>query len=42
MKRQHRTLLAVGLVIFLAAWLAWSMLLTESEIPETPAAQQAP
>ncbi len=42
MKRQHRTLIAVGIVIFLVGWLAWSMLLTESEMPENPAAQQSP
>jgi len=42
MKRHHRILLAVGVIVLLAGWLAWSMLLTESEMPETPAAQQAP
>jgi hypothetical protein len=34
MKRQHRTLIAVGFLIFLAAWLAWSVLLTEEELTE--------
>lgn len=37
MKRRHRTLIAIGFALFLAGWLAWSILLTESEIeqPET-------
>jgi len=41
MKRHHKILLAVGVIVFLAGWLAWSVLLTESEMPvEPPAAQQ--
>jgi hypothetical protein len=36
MKRQHRTLIAVGFLLFLAGWLAWSVLLTESEIEQPP------
>jgi hypothetical protein len=40
MKRQHRVLIGVGLLIFLAAWLAWSFLLTESELTEPAAVQQ--
>lgn len=40
MKRQHKTLIGVGLLIFLAAWLAWSFLLTESELDEPAAVQQ--
>lgn len=40
MKRQHKTLLTVGFLIFLAGWLAWSVLLTESELEEPPAAVQ--
>jgi hypothetical protein len=40
MKRQHRTLIAVGALLFLAGWLAWSVLLTESEIPEPPPTEQ--
>lgn len=32
MKRHHKILLAVGLLIALVAWLAWMLLLTESEL----------
>ena len=41
MKRQHKTLLVIGFILFLAGWLAWGALLTEEEIPEeeAPAAQ---
>jgi len=42
MKRHHKILLAVGVLIFLAGWLAWSVLLTESDMPESvPVQQQA-
>ncbi|MGD9762296.1 MAG: hypothetical protein AB7V27_01085 [Candidatus Binatia bacterium] len=34
MKRRHKKLIIGGLVLFLAGWLAWSVLLTESEVPE--------
>lgn len=40
MKRQHKTLLAVGFLIFLAGWLAWTFLLTESALEAPPAAVQ--
>ena len=40
MHRRHKTLIAVGLVIFLLGWLAWSVLLTESEVEEPAAVQQ--
>ena len=33
MQRHHKTLLGVGAVLLLAGWLAWSVLLTESEEP---------
>ncbi len=36
MKRRHKKLIVVGLLIFLAGWLAWSVLLTESELPAAP------
>ncbi|MEO8601225.1 MAG: hypothetical protein ABI629_01475 [bacterium] len=36
MKRQHKTLIAVGLVFFLAAWFAWSVLLTADEVSQPP------
>ena len=34
MKRQHKTLIAVGMILFLAGWLAWSVLLTEDEVSQ--------
>lgn len=34
--RRHRKVLIVALLVFLAGWLAWSVLLTESEMPEPP------
>jgi hypothetical protein len=40
MKRHHKILLAVGVIIFLAGWLAWSVLLTESDMPHPPPVQQ--
>jgi hypothetical protein len=40
MKRRHRTFIAIGLAVFLAGWLAWSVLLTESEIEQPPVAEQ--
>jgi hypothetical protein len=41
MKRQHRVLIGVGFLLFLAGWLAWSVLLTESEMPEPAPVEQA-
>jgi len=42
MKRHHKILLAVGVLIFLAGWLAWSVLLAVSDMPESvPVQQQA-
>lgn len=38
MKRQHKTLLAIGFIVFVAGWLAWSVLLTESELEQPPVA----
>lgn len=32
--RRHRTFIVIGLIIFLAGWLAWSVLLTEEELTE--------
>jgi hypothetical protein len=40
MHRRHKTLIAVGFVVFLVAWLAWSVLLTESELVEPAPVQQ--
>jgi hypothetical protein len=33
MHRRHKKLLAVGVAVLLVGWLAWSVLLTESEEP---------
>jgi len=41
MKRQHRRLIVIGLLIFLAGWLAWSVLLTESDMPQPAPIEQA-
>jgi hypothetical protein len=41
MKRHHKILVA-GVLVLLVGWLAWSVLLTESDVAEPPAAQQAP
>jgi hypothetical protein len=40
MQRRHKTLIAVGLVVFLLGWLAWSVLLTDSEVEEPVQVQQ--
>jgi hypothetical protein len=40
MKRHHKLLIA-GMLLFLAGWLAWSVLLTESEMPEPVPVEQA-
>jgi hypothetical protein len=42
MHRRHKTLIAIGLVIFLLGWFAWSVLLTDSEVQEPPAPVQQP
>jgi hypothetical protein len=33
MQRHHKRILAIGVVLLLAGWFAWSVLLTESEEP---------
>jgi hypothetical protein len=38
MHRRRRNLIAIGFVAFLAAWLAWKVLLTKSKIPASPPA----
>lgn len=38
--KRHRKLIGIGLILFLAGWLAWSVLLTESELTEPAAVQQ--
>ena len=40
MKRHHKILLAVGVILFLAGWLAWSVLLTESDMPQPAPVEQ--
>ena len=40
MKRHHKLLVA-GVLLLLAGWFAWSVLLTESDLPKPPPAQQA-
>jgi hypothetical protein len=40
MKRHHK-ILVVGVIILLAGWLAWSVLLTESDLPPSQPAQHA-
>lgn len=34
MERRHKRLIGIGLVVMLAAWLAWMLLLTESDLDE--------
>jgi hypothetical protein len=41
MHRRRRNLIAIGVVAFLAAWLAWKVLLTSSKIPASPPAAGA-
>ena len=31
MKRLHKRLIGIGLIVMLAAWLAWMLLMTESD-----------
>jgi hypothetical protein len=40
MHGRHKKLIVVGLIVFLLGWLAWSVLLTESEIEEPVEVQQ--
>jgi hypothetical protein len=40
MKRHHK-IIVVGALILLVGWLAWSVLLTESDMPHPPPAEQA-
>lgn len=42
MKSQHKTLIAVGMILFLAGWLAWSVLLTEDEVSQPAPIESAP
>ena len=41
MKRHHKVLLGAGVLAFVLAWIAWTVLLTESEVPASPSAGQA-
>jgi hypothetical protein len=40
MKGRNRSLIVIGVVIFVAGWLAWKVLLTKSKLPSPPAATQ--
>jgi len=40
MKRHHKILVGVGVVALALGWLAWSVLLTETEMVEPPAVEQ--
>ena len=40
MMRRNRGLMVIGIVIFLAAWLAWKLLHTSSRIPTPPPVSQ--
>ena len=33
MMRRNRSLIVIGFVVFLAAWLAWKVLVTKSKAP---------
>lgn len=41
-KRRHTTLIAVGMILFLAGWLAWSVLLTADEVAQPVVVDGAP
>jgi hypothetical protein len=40
MQRRHKTLIVVGLVVFVLGWFAWSVLLTDSEMQEPAPVEQ--
>ncbi|MFN8641624.1 MAG: hypothetical protein U0802_08215 [Candidatus Binatia bacterium] len=40
MRSHHKKLVVAGLIVFLLGWLAWSVLLTESEEVQEPAPVQ--
>lgn len=40
MKQHHKKLIIAGLVALAVGWFAWMTLLTESDEPAMPAAQQ--
>ena len=40
--KRHHVVLAIALLLMVAGWLAWSTLLTESEMPEGPPATSLP
>lgn len=40
MHGRHKKLIVAGLLVFILGWLAWSVLLTESEIEEPVQVQQ--
>ena len=40
MHRRHKTMIGIGVVLLLAGWFAWAVLLTESEEPASVQQQQ--
>ena len=40
MKQRNRGLIVIGVVIFLAGWMAWKVLLTKSKLPSPPPVTQ--
>jgi hypothetical protein len=40
MKRRNRCLIIIGVVICLAGWLAWKVLLTKNTLPSSPPVTQ--
>ncbi|MGH7786100.1 MAG: hypothetical protein ACRERC_04490 [Candidatus Binatia bacterium] len=40
MRGRNRTFLLVGVVLLLAGWLAWKVLLTQSKLPTPPPVAQ--
>jgi hypothetical protein len=40
MNRRRRTLLAIGVIVGLAAWLAWKVLVTQHKVPAPASAVQ--
>lgn len=42
MMRRNRSLMIIGVVIFLAGWLAWKVLLTGSTLPPAAPVAQSP
>lgn len=39
LKGRHKKLMVIGLLAMIAAWLSWTMLLAESDLPPTEPAE---